>query len=810
MVEVGFGSDVQILLPIEEPPTEGHHSPPKKRKMPAWLQKELSGLPNVDLVRTSVLHIPETKPRSGKSPTTIPTVDVWDGIRISELSKLTNRPVSSIIRSINSGLLGSLRVGAATSIENRELLTGLVSLLGFRPNFIDRKSTEGARRRSAMDGFDVHPRPPPDLMCCVPRPPVVAIMGHVDHGKTTLLDALRASRVVDEEFGGITQHISAFSLSIAEAAVVTGGGGGGEGDGGVITFIDTPGHAAFSAMRARGAKATDIVLLVVAADDGVMPQTVECIRFAREFGAQLLVAINKIDKHGVDVERTIQGLAAHGVVVERLGGEVQAVEISALRRINLVPLLEAIVAQAEVMQITADPTGPAEALVLECRTEHGLGKVVNCLVTRGELKQGSRSGPLVAGESVGCVRVLRNDRGVRVDSIGPGYTAFIAGWKTMPPVGSTILEVTSDAEAEAAVRTRRHRRLEQKSHADRVVIDQRTAEYRAAYEAYLKEREQMDPIAARRFASQFKKDQTALLTNVGKGTEAEELSIPLIVKADVEGSLEAILDMLATSPSDQCRVQIAFSGVGSVTPAEVDLAAAIGAEIFTFNVDALPDAKLALDAHNMLLHSHNVIYRLAEDVRSLVNHKLPPVYLEEVVGEGVVLQTFEVSVIRTKRQEEVMVGGCRCTQGNIFSGKSSKHGTDPILFRVLRPSRVSDGRGGAGMGFSKQTVKSGEAEEDGPTNSGQVLLDRALCFSLRHGRSDVDSVRRGVEFGIVLLHTNAENRSLCDLHRNPLEVSTTAAVFDGWAPGDMIQCFRIVQRPQSLEWHIDHPPTSEV
>ncbi|KAL5109033.1 Translation initiation factor IF-2 mitochondrial [Taenia crassiceps] len=748
------------------------------------------------------------KPRSGKPSTPAPTVDVWDGIKISELSKLTNRPVGGIIRSINSGLLGSLRVGAATSIENRELLTGLVSLLGFRPNFINRKSTEGAKRRSAMDGFDVHPRPPPDLMCCVPRPPVVAIMGHVDHGKTTLLDALRASRVVDEEFGGITQHMYAFSLSVAEAAAATGGGGGGgQGDGGVITFIDTPGHAAFAAMRARGAKATDIVLLVVAADDGVMPQTVECIRFAREFGAQLLVAINKIDKYGVDVERTIQGLATHGVVVERLGGEVQAVEISALRRINLVSLLEAIVAQAEVMQITADPTGPVEALVLECRTEHGLGKVVNCLVTRGELKQGSRSGPLVAGESIGCVRVLRNDRGVRVDSVAPGYTAFIAGWKTMPPVGSTILEVTSDAEAEAAVRTRRQRRLEEKSKADRVVIDQRTAEYRAAYEAYLNRRQKMDPTAARRFASQFRKNQTALLTNMEKAVEAEELNIPLIVKADVEGSLEAISGMLATCPSYQCRVRIVFSGVGPVTPAEVDLAAAIKAEIFAFNVDALPDAKSALDAHNMLLHSHNIIYKLAEDVRSLVNHKLPPVYLEEVVGEGVVLQTFEVSVIRTKRQEEAIVGGCRCTQGSILSGKSSKHGTDPILFRVLRPSIVSDTRGGAGMEFSKRSAKSVEAQEDGLTDSGQVLLDRAICFSLRHGRSDVDSVRRGVEFGIVLLHTNAENESLCNLHRHPPEVSTTAAIFNGWAPGDMIHCFRIVQRPQSLEWHIDYPPT---
>uniref|UniRef100_A0A5K3ERE8 Tr-type G domain-containing protein n=1 Tax=Mesocestoides corti TaxID=53468 RepID=A0A5K3ERE8_MESCO len=385
-----------------------------------------------------------SKPRSAPAP----TVDVWDGISISEISKATKRPVGAIIRSVNSGLLGSLRVTAATSIENRELLTGLVSLLGFRPNFVSRKSFDGAKKKSAKVDFDVYPRPPPDPQVCVPRPPVVAIMGHVDHGKTTLLDALRSSRIVDQEFGGITQHISAFSLSVAEAATAASNGEAPANipavADGVITFIDTPGHAAFSAMRARGARATDIVLLVVAADDGVMPQTVESIKFAREFGAQIIVAINKVDKHGVDVEGTIQGLAAVGVLVEQLGGDVQAVEISALKRLNLVALLEAILAQAEMMQISADPNGPAEALVIECTTEHGLGKVVSCLVTRGVLKQGNKSGPLVAGESIGCTRVLRNDRGVKVETVAPGYTATIAGWKTMPPVGSTILEVKSE------------------------------------------------------------------------------------------------------------------------------------------------------------------------------------------------------------------------------------------------------------------------------------------------------------------------------------------------------------------------------
>nr|CDS26270.1 translation initiation factor IF 2 [Hymenolepis microstoma] len=762
----------------------------------------------------------KTKSRSVKSANrqNAPTIDVWDGISISELSKITKRPLSSIIRSVNSGLLGSLRVNASTAIENRDLLTGLVSLLGYRPNFISRKTPLDLNKSSTSDEFDVHPRPPADPRVCVPRPPVVAIMGHVDHGKTTLLDALRSSRIVDEEFGGITQHLSAFSLSIAEAAAsaasnsseVTKIVAGQTGDG-VITFLDTPGHAAFSAMRARGAKATDIVLLVVAADDGVMPQTVESIKFAKEYGAHLIVAINKIDKYGVDVNRAIQGLAAHGVLVELLGGEVQAVEVSALKRINLVALLEAIVAQAEMMQISADPSGPAEAIVLECRTEHGLGKVVNCLVTRGELKQGSASGPLIAGESLGCTRVLRNDRGVRVSSVTPGYTASIAGWKSFPSVGSIILEVSSDSEADAAIRTRRQRRLEQKCVADKIASDKRTSEYRAIYETYLKKREKMNYDSARRFAIEFRKSQAAQLLDSGKAGEV--VSLPLVIKADVEGSLEAISDMLATCPSDRCRIQIAFSGVGPVTPAEVELASAIGAEIFAFNTNALPDAELVLNAHNMFLHSHNIIYRLAEDVRSLVADKLPPVYAEEVIGEGVVLRTFEVTVVRGKRQK-VMVGGCRCIHGNILSGKSTKHGTEPILFRVLRASSDS-GSKKKDQKATKKVESNPSDSEGGLTSEDLVLIDRAPCFSLRHERNTVDSVRKDVEFGIILLKTSSstvdEPQSLAELyHRPPSGSLESASVFDAWAPGDTIQCFRIVQRPQTLQWPIDYVDSNKM
>uniref|UniRef100_A0A0X3PFF0 Tr-type G domain-containing protein n=1 Tax=Schistocephalus solidus TaxID=70667 RepID=A0A0X3PFF0_SCHSO len=771
--------------------------------------------------------IPQDKKKKKPNPSKhFPTVEVWDGIRISEISKLTKRPVGAILRSINSGVLGNLSVCSSSAIEDRELIIGLLSLLGFRANFINKKE----QKQPPLDAF---PRPPPDRRICVPRPPVVAVMGHVDHGKTTLLDALRSSRTVDEEFGGITQHLSAFSISVAEAAAAAAAAASTnrgpssfasaslapdslsapltlaltEYGGGVITFIDTPGHAAFSSMRARGAAATDIVLLVVAADDGVMPQTVESIRFAKESNAQILVAINKMDKYGVDPGRTIDGLAAHGVVVERLGGDVQAVEISALKRTNLVALLEAIVAQSEIMQICADPSGPAEALVLECHTEHGLGKVATCLVSRGKLRRTPESGPLVAGESIARPRVIRNDRGAQVESVSPGYVATVAGWKTLPHVGDILLELRSEAEACAVVRSRCQQRLQKKSEIDKIAYDQKMASYRLNYDTYLKKRLTMDPSSARQFALQFRKAKTdpSLLSD---GSEDATVCLPLLIKTDVEGSLEAITDMLDTCPTDLCRLQVAVSGVGPLTPAEAELAVALKATVFTFNVEVLPEAAKILDENSVAIHNHNIIYRLAEDVRSLVCEKLPPVYAEEVIGEAVVLQTFEVTIIRGQRQE-VTVAGCRCTKGRILCGRSSRPGASgPVLFRVLRPSEDNSSSKDSEKRKRREVIVEKE-EVDAHANS-KVLVDQATCFSLRHGRNDVESVRRDVELGIILTKAARLRDDLSDLYVSPpSSTDQDAPVFDNWRPGDILQCYQIVEKARNIDWQIEDPHKSD-
>ncbi|VDL99713.1 unnamed protein product [Schistocephalus solidus] len=464
--------------------------------------------------------------------------------------------------------------------------------------------------------------------------------------------------------------------------------------------------------------------------------------------------------------RTIDGLAAHGVVVERLGGDVQAVEISALKRTNLVALLEAIVAQSEIMQVCADPSGPAEALVLECHTEHGLGKVATCLVSRGKLRRTPESGPLVAGESIARPRVIRNDRGTQVESVSPGYVATVAGWKTLPHVGDILLELRSEAEACAVVRSRCQQRLQKKSEIDKKAYDQKMASYRLNYDTYLKKRLTMDPSSARKFALQFRKAKTdpSLLSD---GSGDATVCLPLLIKTDVEGSLEAITDMLDTCPTDLCRLQVAVSGVGPLTPAEAELAVALKATVFTFNVEVLPEAAKILDENSVAIHNHNIIYRLAEDVRSLVCEKLPPVYAEEVIGAS-----------------------------------------GPVLFRVLRPSEDNSSSKDSEKRKRREVIVEKE-EVDAHANS-KVLVDQATCFSLRHGRNDVESVRRDVELGIILTKAARLRDDLSDLYVSPpSSTDQDAPVFDNWRPGDILQCYQIVEKARTIDWQIEDPHKSD-
>jgi translation initiation factor IF-2 len=440
----------------------------------------------------------------------------------------------------------------------------------------------------------------------LPRAPVVAIMGHVDHGKTSLLDALRLTDVAAGEHGGITQHIGAYQVRMP--------------DGESVTFLDTPGHAAFSAMRARGANVTDIVVLVVAADDGVMPQTIEAINHARAAGAPLIVAINKIDKPEANPQRVINELLQHEVVVESLGGETQAVEVSATQRTGLEELIEAILLQAEVMDLRANPDRSAEGVVIESKLDRGRGPVGSVLVKRGTLKRGDI---VVAGSAWGRVRALVNERGEQLPSAGPSEPVEILGLDEAPSPGDTFAVVENEARARELTEYRTRMRRE------------KTA----------------GPIGGGANLA----DMMARLT-------AKKVSeLPLVIKADVGGSAEAIVGALDKLGTDEVRARIIHSAAGAITESDVLLAKGAGAPILGFNVRASAQARQLAEREGVEIRYYAIIYDLIDDIKGVLSGMLAPTLRETFLGNAEILQVFEISKVGK-------VAGCRVTEGTVRKG----------------------------------------------------------------------------------------------------------------------------------------------
>jgi translation initiation factor IF-2 len=454
------------------------------------------------------------------------------------------------------------------------------------------------------EGLYGEPDDPADL---VPRPPVVTIMGHVDHGKTSLLDALRETNVVSGEAGGITQHIGAYQARTPS--------------GDVITFIDTPGHAAFTSMRARGAKVTDIVVLVVAADDGVMPQTVEAINHARAANVPIIVAINKMDKPDADPGRVRNDLLRYEIVVESMGGETLEVEVSALKRMNLDKLLEAIHLQAEVLELKANPNRPAEGVVVEAKLDKGRGPVGTVLVQRGTLKVGD---VLVCGAEWGKVRALVDDKGDNVESAGPAMPVEVLGLDGTPEAGDRFAVVDSEARAReiAAYRQRKKR-----------------------------ERQHARGVGAK----------TSLEQMMSQLKEQGRKEIPLVVKADVQGSAEAIIGALDKLGTDEVAARVLSGGVGGITESDVTLAAASGAVIIGFNVRANRQAREAAERDGVEIRYYNIIYNLVDDVKQAMSGLLAPTLREEMLGNALILEVFNISKVGK-------VAGCRVTDGVVQRG----------------------------------------------------------------------------------------------------------------------------------------------
>tara|TARA_R110000787_G_scaffold9028_36_gene31692 strand:+ start:26718 stop:29315 length:2598 start_codon:yes stop_codon:yes gene_type:complete len=479
------------------------------------------------------------------------------------------------------------------------------------------------------------------------RAPVVTIMGHVDHGKTSLLDALRGTSVVSGESGGITQHIGAYQVTTKK--------------GDVITFLDTPGHEAFSEMRARGANVTDIVILVVAADDGLMPQTIEAINHTKAAGVPMIVAINKVDKPDANPQKVRERLLSEEIVVEDMGGDVQDVEVSALKKTGLDELIEKILLQAELMELTANPDRAAEGNVIEAQLDRGRGAVATVLVRKGTLKVGDT---FVIGAESGKVRALINDKGQQVKSAGPSTPVEILGLSGVPMAGDQMTVVENEARAREV----------------------------AAY--------RQEQITRKRTASvptNFENMFSALSTKV--------IEYPVVIRGDVQGSVEAIVSALNRISTDEIKVRILSSGVGAITESDVTLASASRAPLIGFNVRPNAKARPLAIREKISLRYYDVIYDLLEEVRNEMAGQLAPERIETIVGRAEVLQVFP-------------------------AGKKDKAAGLLVMEGIIR------------KGLNARLTRD------------DVIVSKTVIHSLRRFKDDVSEVRAGMECGAVLQDTN--------------------------------------------------------
>jgi translation initiation factor IF-2 len=468
---------------------------------------------------------------------------------------------------------------------------------------------------------------PDDSANLLPRAPVVTIMGHVDHGKTSLLDAIRSTEVAAGEAGGITQHIGAYQVTSPS--------------GGRITFIDTPGHAAFTAMRARGAKVTDIVVLVVAADDGVMPQTVEAIQHAKAAKVPIIVAINKIDKADAKPERVRTELLQHEIQVESLGGDVLELEVSAKARTNLDKLLDMIALQAEVLDLKANPNRPAEGTVIEARLDRGRGPVATVLVQRGTLKQGDI---VVAGSEWGRVRALVSDAGHSVVAAGPSMPVEILGFSATPEASDRVAVVDTEARA------------------------REIADYRI--------RQKREKAAARQTGMRGSLEQ--MMSQIKTAGRKE---FPLVIKGDVQGSIEAIVGALEKLSTDEVAARIIFSGAGGIAESDVALAEASNAAVIGFNVRAHKEAREAAEQAGIEIRYYDIIYALVDDVKKAMSGLLAPTARETMLGNATIIEIFKVSKVGT-------VAGCRVTDGTVERGANVRLIRDSVVVHQGKLSQL--------------------------------------------------------------------------------------------------------------------------
>ena len=528
-------------------------------------------------------------------------VTIPDTITVSELANRMTEKTADVVRELmKNGIMAT-----ATEVIDAETAELITTEFGHKPKRISESDVE-------LD-LEIQESDPKNM---VSRPPIVTIMGHVDHGKTSLLDALRQSKVVDTEAGGITQHIGAYQITTKSNSK--------------ISFIDTPGHEAFTEMRARGANVTDIVILVVAADDGIKPQTIEAIKHAKAASCPIIVAVNKCDKPEANPKKVRTELLQHEIIPEEMGGDIQCIDVSAKNKEGLDNLIEALELQAELMELKSDPTITANGVVIEAKVEKGKGSVITMLVKAGTLNVGDI---LVVGSESGKVRALLNDLGMRVKSAGPSTPVEVLGLSGTPMAGDLAHVVESESRA------------------------REIAEYRSR-----KYKQKEARLTARGSVEQ-------MLANIQAGEQSE---LPVIIKTDVHGSLEAIKVALDKLGNSSVKVKILSGGVGAISESDITLASASSALVLAFNVRAIPQARELSRRDNVEIRYHSIIYELIEDAKLALTGMLDPDLQESFIGYAEIRQVFSVSKVGK-------IAGCYVTEGIVKKGCS---------FRLLRDNTV--------------------------------------------------------------------------------------------------------------------------
>lgn len=524
-------------------------------------------------------------------------------ITVQDLANEMDKTVSEVIKEL-------MMMGTMATINQEisfEIASLVASKFGFELTTVDDAETEDEIEKL----MEIEEDKEEDLK---PRPPVVTVMGHVDHGKTSLLDAIRKTNVTRGEAGGITQHIGASEVKV---------------NGQKIVFLDTPGHEAFTSMRARGAQVTDIAILVVAADDGIMPQTVEAINHAKAAEVPLIVAINKIDKEGANPDRVKQELSEHGLLVEDWGGDVIAVPVSAKKNIGIDQLLEMVLLVAEMEELKANPDKRAVGTVIEAQLDKGRGPVATVLVQGGTLNVGD---PIVAGVASGKVRAMINSKGKRVKVAGPSTAVEILGLSDVPQGGDQFVEVTSDKVARSiAEKRQQQQREEMLKSSQRLSLDD-------------------------------------LFNQMNDGLK--ELNI--VIKADVQGSVQAVKQSLERLSNDEVQVKAIHGGVGAITETDVLLAAASNAIIIGFNVRPVVGAESLAEKENVDMRTYTIIYKAIEDIQAAMCGMLDPDIIDEDTGKAEIRETYKISGVGT-------VAGCYVTSGKIYRNSKARIVRDGII-----------------------------------------------------------------------------------------------------------------------------------